>query len=396
MGRRSSRFAICLTALASGPALSAAAAAPAAPPPFFMVCGSAPAFPTVYFSGVVQTQPASAQQVRNDFTAYLTQQYAYKGPVGCVPANSLVNAQKVITTQGTVLRNAKKNVVETGWSEGGASVMARIGAALAPAAAAVPAATAAAAPSVKATTPGRATAPGSAAGTPASATAGGSSGSDLASTLGSIFGTSACSGSAGGAGAKGGAGKGGGGASGDAAGGSGGCQSPYSQVSGTLTTLFGNSGGGGGTNAKASRDGVHPGAVAADPQQGLGSAEAQSTKLVVYGCGRHDTQVACVTDLTNENQKESLVVSDVWKDAFIVDDRGDRHPRSKGVFLNIDGEQRSQLDIGYGKTARFVLMFDDVPAKVQTVTLRSAGGVLDVEDISLAAAGGGAGASQAR
>ena len=100
--------------------------------------------------------------------------------------------------------------------------------------------------------------------------------------------------------------------------------------------------------------------------------------------------------LPSNTTEESLVVSDVWKDAFIVDDRGDRHPRSKGVFLNIDGEQRSQLDISYGKTARFVLMFDDVPAKVQTVTLRSAGGVLDVEDISLESTAGGAGASKAR
>src|SRR4029077_16460276 len=95
--------------------------------------------------------------------------------------------------------------------------------------------------------------------------------------------------------------------------------------------------------------GGHRGGGAAPPQQeGLGSAEAQSTKLVVYGCGRPDTQVECGTDLTNENQKDTLVLSDVWKDAFIVDDRGDRHPRSKGFFLNTDGDQRSQLDIGYG------------------------------------------------
>jgi hypothetical protein len=102
-----------------------------------------------------------------------------------------------------------------------------------------------------------------------------------------------------------------------------------------------------------------------------------------------------VTDLTNENHKDTLVLSDVWKDSFIVDDRGDRHPRSKGVFVNIDGDQRSQLDIGYGKSARFVLMFDGVPPKVQKVTLRSASAGLDVEDISLTASGSEAATAQA-
>ena len=55
-----------------------------------------------------------------------------------------------------------------------------------------------------------------------------------------------------------------------------------------------------------------------------------------------DAQVACNTDLTNQNQKDTLVqAGDVWKDAFIVDDRGDRHQRSSGFFLNVDGDQPS-------------------------------------------------------
>jgi hypothetical protein len=94
-------------------------------------------------------------------------------------------------------------------------------------------------------------------------------------------------------------------------------------------------------------------------------------------------QVACVTDLANQSQKDTLVqAADIWKDAFIVDDRGDRHLRSAGFFLNIDGDQRPQLDIAYGKTARFVLMFDGVQSKVQKVALRSTSG-LDVEEITV-------------
>ena len=122
----------------------------------------------------------------------------------------------------------------------------------------------------------------------------------------------------------------------------------------------------------------------------LGSGQAQNTKLVVYGCGRQDTRVACVTGLTNQNQKDTLVhAADIWNDAFIVDDRGDRHPRSSGFFLNVDGDQRQQLDIGYGKDAQFILMFDGVPAKVQKVALRSPAG-LDVEEIGLTSPAGAA------
>jgi hypothetical protein len=104
----------------------------------------------------------------------------------------------------------------------------------------------------------------------------------------------------------------------------------------------------------------------------------------VYGCGRQEQKVACVTNLTNQNQQDTLVHSaDIWKDAFIVDDRGDRHQRTDGFFLNIDGDQRQQLDIDYGKTAQFILMFDGVQAKVEKVALRSATGGLNVADISL-------------
>jgi hypothetical protein len=62
---------------------------------------------------------------------------------------------------------------------------------------------------------------------------------------------------------------------------------------------------------------------------------------------------------------------------------GDRHPRTAGFLLNIDGDQRPQLDISFGKSARFVLMFDGVQTKVQKVALRSATGGLDVEEITL-------------
>lgn len=120
------------------------------------------------------------------------------------------------------------------------------------------------------------------------------------------------------------------------------------------------------------------------PDGALGMAQFGNTKLVVYGCGRQGTQVLCVTDLTNENAKDTLLESAAqWKDAFLVDDRGDRHSRTDGYFLNVDGDRRAEMDIDYGKSAHFILAFDAVQAKVEKVALRSATGGLSVADIAL-------------
>ena len=401
--------------LAAVVALPTIAAAPPAPPQYFVVCASAPNLSTVYFSGITQAQPAAFQEVRTGFADYLAQHFSYKGAVACAPTNNLANAQKALEARSTALRNAKKNVVETGWTEGGGSIAAHIGAAVSPATAAVASqaiatyakpglsgATVGTAGGAAATGAVRPATAGSGAVSPAgsgggSSGAGGASTTDVASTLNGIFGASGgggCNaGSNGASGGKGGKAKSGDGAPSKAGAGDAGCESPYAQVSSTLASLFGS---GAGSSGAQNAAGGEPQGSAPPQKQGLGSAEAQSTALVVYGCGRHDTHVACVTDLTNKNQKDTLVQSDVWKDTFIVDDRGDRHPRSKGFFLNIDGDQRSQLDIGYGKSARFVLMFDDVQPKVQKVALRSASSGLDVEDISLMTADGDAPAVQGR
>jgi hypothetical protein len=158
-----------------------------------------------------------------------------------------------------------------------------------------------------------------------------------------------------------------------------------------LTSVFANKT----TNGTAAGEGAPKTPQPTAAAGGLGSAQAQSTQLVVYGCGRQDTRVACVTELTNQNPKDTLVqAADVWKDTFIVDDRGDRHQRSSGFFLNVDGDQRQQLDISYGKTARFVLMFDGVQPRVEKVALRSATAGLNVEEIGLVAPNAGAQAGQ--
>jgi hypothetical protein len=337
-------------------ASSSVTRAPAAPAEFFVVCASQPTLPTVYFSGILYGPASAFPSFRSGFIEYLAQHYAYKGPVGCAPAANAQIAQNAIKAQSTALRNAKKNVVDTGWTQS-----------------ALPPALSSAAPAAvqKAQTAAPATGAG------AAGTANGSTGgsSQLATLLGAVFGGGSGTGNGvGGCTSGQPAGAAGGVKPPGAAAGASGCQNSLAQVSSALTSAF---------------------AAQAGHDAGLGSAQGDSTKLVVYGCGRQDTQVACVTELTNQNQKNTLVQSsEVWKDTFIVDDRGDRHQRTSGFFLNIDGDQRPQLDISYGKTARFILMFDGVQTKVQKVALRSATGSLDVEDISLIAAGAAGGAAK--
>jgi hypothetical protein len=389
--------------------------AQAAPREFFIVCiGQAPpAAPgtaaTFYFSGVLQGPATALLAFRTAFAQYLAQRYAFKGVPACSPGNTEAIAQNFVTQRSTALRNAKFNVVDTGWIE---TAEAAAAAAAAPARGAATPATANAGTTGNRGSGGRAGAP--TATSPENATAGnnargqsGASGNassgnsnspeaEIASILSSLFGNKAAGNTGGSASGTGGASTGGSGTAGrqgqnTARGGSGTSgatnnQTPATQISSTLTTVFNNK----------STTAANGGRGSQLPNGALGSAEFGTTKLVVYGCGRQDVQVACVTELTNQNAKDSLVLSaNVWKDAFLVDDRGDRHLRTNGFFLNIDGEQRQQLDISVGKTAKFILMFDNIQTRVQKVTLRSQTGGLDVEDIGLLSADAGQGAAAA-
>ena len=445
----------------------------AAQPQYYVFCAAQapPSAPggvaTVYYSGIMQGTAANLTNFRTDFTQFLMQKYAYKGAAACAPRTTMADAQTMMTNQETAFRNAKRNVVETGWTEGGAggilgggsgsnplgSIKNPLGNILGSGQSNTPSNAAASGNQPKAggqTTPGGSGGQAQAAGGSGQAQAGGRGGagggnggggngggnqSTFSSVFGQIFGTNGGSGGAGegnGGGAKTGQGQpnanakpgqgGPGGTGGTGGGGNGGNgagnQSPFAQVS---SVIFGNRGGGnggsanngggrggqpgqpgGGNSVAANNNAPKPGApgqptapigtAAPAAQPGvLGSAQFGTTKLEIYGCARQDMQVACVTELTNQNPKDTLVKSaDIWKDAFVVDDRGDRHARTNAFFLNVDGEQRQQLDISNGKTAKFVLMFDQVPTKVQSVALRSQTGNMDVENIGLVAPDGSA------
>jgi hypothetical protein len=411
----------------------------AAAPQFFWVCYSSGGAtePNIYVSGVLQGPATAAAAFRVGFVQALMQRYSYQGNAGCVPARTAINAQDDMNRRTAALRNAKKNVVATGWTEAapaaasgaapGASgttgaITSQLGGLVG--GSSTPAATAAAATSATQSAKPQTQAGGNSSG---ANTSQGQGASSAASVLATLFGAPAGAGSGGGAaggnatgqtagkpaGAAGGASGAGGGVGGANTG-------AVTQVTSTLSTIFGSKGSGAPAPGGAG-NAAHPGAPGTNgaggppagappananatgtrlPQGALGSAQFADTMLVVYGCGRQGTsgtQVLCVTDLTNQNAKDTLVQGDaVWKDAFIVDDRGDRHTRTNGYFLNIDGEQRQQLDIDNGKSAHFILAFDGIPAKVEKVELRSATGGLSVKGISLIAVGATDASAQAQ
>jgi hypothetical protein len=133
------------------------------------------------------------------------------------------------------------------------------------------------------------------------------------------------------------------------------------------------------------------------PAGALGMAQGGNSILTVYGCTREGTQALCDTDLSNQDKSGAQLDSSVaWADAFVVDDRGDRHSRTIGFFLNVDGQKRINLDVPYGQSVRYILVFNDVPAQVAKLSLHSTSGTLDVESIPLSdknAASPGAGAA---
>jgi hypothetical protein len=108
-----------------------------------------------------------------------------------------------------------------------------------------------------------------------------------------------------------------------------------------------------------------------------------NTILTVYGCARQGSTVLCDTDLSNQRQGNTEFNSQFWYHTILVDDRGDRHRRAGSYFLNADGEPRQTLDIPYGQSARYVLVFNDVSANAATAKLISTGAELNIENISL-------------
>jgi hypothetical protein len=391
------RIPLTLASALLGVMLSATGArGQAAPPQFYIVCSSQENLPNIYMSGILQGPATAIQTFTAGFTQYLHQSYSYQGGVACVPGRTIANAQTFVQSRTTALRNMKKNVIQTGWTQAAPGAPGAVGATAtnvlsgifnsAKSNTSAPAASQnqAGGPSTTTVVQGGNSAPGA----PVvqifnnlfGAAPGASSGNTSGSSGGNASSTKAPAGQVAGGKTSTGAGAG---------------SSTSSEVETVLSGLLnrgstgGNAGGSKpGTNNAVPAKGGQPQAqpVAANPlpDGALGMAQFGTSKLVVYGCGRQGTQVLCVTDVTNQNPQDSLVKSaDLWKDAFLVDDRGDRHTRADGYFLNVDGDRRPQMDVDYGKSAHFILAFDEVQDKVEKVTLRSTTGGLHVADIPL-------------
>lgn len=93
--------------------------------------------------------------------------------------------------------------------------------------------------------------------------------------------------------------------------------------------------------------------------------------------------MACDTDFNNQNSRQTQITNNWWRDAYIVDNFGDRHYRVSGYFVNGEGQPRETIDIPYGQSARYIMMFNDVSQNVSTVSLHSQWGNLDIENMSL-------------
>ena len=128
----------------------------------------------------------------------------------------------------------------------------------------------------------------------------------------------------------------------------------------------------------------------AGPNGALGTVQWGTGMLTVYGCTRQGAQVVCDTDYNNQNQNQTHVENNWWRDAYVVDQFGDRHVRASAYFVNGEGQPRESIDIPYGQGARYILVFNDVSPNVTMVGLHSAYGPMNIENIGL---DGGAGAA---
>lgn len=133
------------------------------------------------------------------------------------------------------------------------------------------------------------------------------------------------------------------------------------------------------------------GQAVAGPNGSYGSYQYGTGMLTIYGCARQGNQVVCDMDFNNQNQHQTMVNTQWWRDMYVVDAFGDRHQRGSAYFVNGAGEPRETLDIPYGQTARYIMVFNEVPANAPTVSLHSPYGSIDIENMGL---DGGAAAAQ--
>ncbi|HUK19125.1 MAG TPA: hypothetical protein VLW65_22040 [Bryobacteraceae bacterium] len=118
------------------------------------------------------------------------------------------------------------------------------------------------------------------------------------------------------------------------------------------------------------------------PSGAFGVGQSGDTILTVYGCAKHATQILCTTTISNQSKSDTQLHSSLaWGDAFIVDDQGNKHQRSMGYFLNADGEPRLDMDVPYGQSTKYVLVFNNISGQASKVALHSDSSGLDVEEI---------------
>lgn len=121
----------------------------------------------------------------------------------------------------------------------------------------------------------------------------------------------------------------------------------------------------------------------AGPDGALATVQYGGGMLTIYGCVRQGSQVACDCDFNNQNQNRTQYDTNWWRDTYVIDQFGDRHARASGYFVNGEGKPRETIDIPYGQSSRYIMIFNDVSSNAASVSLHSAYGQLDVENMAL-------------
>jgi hypothetical protein len=142
----------------------------------------------------------------------------------------------------------------------------------------------------------------------------------------------------------------------------------------------------GSSNANAAA--ASSGPATPGPNGSLGTFTYGQGMLTVYGCTRQGSQVLCDTDFNNQNQRATQVNTAWWGDVYLVDQNGDRHQRASAYFVNGAGEPREVLDIPYGQSARYIMVFNDFNQNVASVGFHSVYGNIAIENMSLDGSGG--------
>jgi hypothetical protein len=101
--------------------------------------------------------------------------------------------------------------------------------------------------------------------------------------------------------------------------------------------------------------------------QGVGTFVSGPWTLIAYDCLRSGTRLFCDFDTTNQNNTGAN--SEIWHPVSLVDDGGKITTRHNAFFVGDDGSQFTTAYLTAQKPARFIIEFDDVDQRYNSISL---------------------------